>query len=292
MLTDKLFNRKEVIDIIAMYDFQIILNNNKVDRIVEGFWNGPYENEWFMNSSFAFQQFSNLFNERRKFLNFNYEPGSKFSIGSIINKPLEDDIVVDDNFTDKGHKAHFFHYERWNDSMKTKYIMEAIFLVALWIVIFRVTTLALNANIATVDLYAQYGSLITQLSNSTLTDLEMSSLQSQLTSVTQDLEPIFKEFIYWINVDVVVNVIASVYLFRNLKQFLFIKLRNKDSSVLRFEWIMNAVYWYFLGRITFDLYFVHYPAIDDDEEYYYTALTNHIYAKSDENYNLQPTFAL
>ena len=51
MLIDKYYNKKEVIDLIAEGDMQIILNHPKVDRIVSDFWEGPYEKHSFLSGS-------------------------------------------------------------------------------------------------------------------------------------------------------------------------------------------------------------------------------------------------
>ena len=61
MLTEKWFNRKEVIEIMSEADLQIILNDTKVDRVVNDFWEGPYETQFFMNSSFAYSQVAAMF---------------------------------------------------------------------------------------------------------------------------------------------------------------------------------------------------------------------------------------
>ena len=61
MLTEKCFNRKEIIDIMSESDLQVILNNSKVERVVNDFWEGPYETQFFMNSSFAYSQVASMF---------------------------------------------------------------------------------------------------------------------------------------------------------------------------------------------------------------------------------------
>ena len=60
MLTDKLFNNQEVIDIIAYKDLQIILNSSMIDRIVSDFWGGPLPTMNFMLHSTAFREIDSL----------------------------------------------------------------------------------------------------------------------------------------------------------------------------------------------------------------------------------------
>ena len=80
LLTDKCFNRKEVIDIISSSDLQIILNNSKVGRVVSDFWTGPFETEFFMNNCMAYQQFYSMFIDGKKFLDYKPETKYKYSI--------------------------------------------------------------------------------------------------------------------------------------------------------------------------------------------------------------------
>ena len=61
MLTDKLYNHKEVIDVITEWDLQIVMNNSNVDRVVSDFWDGPYETESWLNKSYLFQELKSIF---------------------------------------------------------------------------------------------------------------------------------------------------------------------------------------------------------------------------------------
>jgi hypothetical protein len=104
------------------------------------------------------------------------------------------------------------------------------------------------------------------------------------------MEPIYKEFIISLNLAIKVAWIASVYLLKNIKQYLFVKLRYKDPSVLSLEWVLNAMCSLLLTRMTYLLYSYPYPAIDSDEKYFYTRLTVEIDGYQ-PSLGLQITFA-
>jgi len=128
ILTDKCFNEKEVIDIISSSDLQIILNNSKVGRIVSDFWTGPFETEFFMNNCMAYQQFYRMFIDGKRFLDYKPEAKYRYSISNLydnqkIKKNQKRKVTI------KPRKAHFFHFERWDKSMMTKYVIEAIFIL-------------------------------------------------------------------------------------------------------------------------------------------------------------------
>lgn len=60
MVTEKMFNKQEVIDVIAYKDLQIILNSPMINRIVSDFWNGPVHTKNFMLYSTSFREIENL----------------------------------------------------------------------------------------------------------------------------------------------------------------------------------------------------------------------------------------
>ena len=83
LLTDKCFNKKEVIDIISSSDLQIILNNSKVGRVVSDFWTGPFETEFFMNSCMVYQEFYHMFIGGKKFLDYKPQTKYRYSISNL-----------------------------------------------------------------------------------------------------------------------------------------------------------------------------------------------------------------
>ena len=128
LLTDKCFNKKEVIDIISYSDLQSILNNSKVGRVISDFWTGPFETEFFMNNSMAYQQFYSMFIDGKRFLDHKPETKYRYSIekwweGDETNQIKRKKVKI------KPSKAHIFHFERWEKSIMTKYSVEAIFIL-------------------------------------------------------------------------------------------------------------------------------------------------------------------
>ena len=86
MLTDKLLNNKEVIDVIAEWNLQIVMNNSNVDRVVQDFWDGPYESELWLNKSFLFAEISSLFDNNNSFLGFSKHREYWYSFLKLMHK--------------------------------------------------------------------------------------------------------------------------------------------------------------------------------------------------------------
>ena len=179
MLTEKCFNKKEVIDIIAYCDLQIILNSSKVGRIVDNFWEGPFETEFFMNNSYSYQQCQKIFIDSNRF--FGFRPTRKyiFSIENLWKKSSEIELC-EMGEKKKAKKAHFFHFKRWDQSLMTKYTIEAIFIVAsvLWTVELAMKLLSINAEI--VPFLDPAIKLYNQIQSDSLSTTERAQLETEL----------------------------------------------------------------------------------------------------------------
>lgn len=74
---------KEAIDIISEWDLQVILNNPSVSRVVQNFWNGPYETGSMMSKSTIIRDIQTKFTKDRKLLNMSNIDNYKYSITKL-----------------------------------------------------------------------------------------------------------------------------------------------------------------------------------------------------------------
>ena len=174
MLTEKLLDNKEIIDVISEWNLQVVLNNSNVDRIVLDFWNGPYEEENWLNKSYLFQEIESIFVSSNLFLGYSKKINYKYSIENFTNSKFS----KQKHMHHKIKKSHFFHFLRWNHSIKVKYIAEAISICIIWLSLFVSISTALNMHQDFNDLESSYDSYSTQLTNSSLTSSQISSLKS------------------------------------------------------------------------------------------------------------------
>ena len=207
MLTEKCFNKKEVIDIIAYCDLQIILNSEKVGRIVYNFWEGHFETEFFMNNCYAYQQCYKMFIDSKRF--FGYKPKQRyiFSIENLYKRMTEKEFY-ELGEKEKLRKAHFFHFKRWDQSLMTKYIIEALFIVigTLWTSQIAIQILDINAEIT--PLLNPALALIEQLNNNSLTSAQQVELGAQVEIINAKTG----EFFRTINYSVIVRVYSILFL--------------------------------------------------------------------------------
>ena len=204
MLTQKWFNRKEVINLISYCDFQIILNNQNIGRIVNAFWEGPFETEFFMQSSYTFQKLKKVFVSSNDFLDFTPKTGYKFSVDWLVNR--ENPTVVNNIPKSKTpNNGHFFNMLVWDKSIKTKFFVEDIFIIVLSIIGFYEATRALEFNTDSIPFAEAISTINTQLSDSTLTTFERETLQASLTYNMDQHEVIIKRFYETINYSLIVS---------------------------------------------------------------------------------------
>lgn len=108
MVSDKLFSKLEVIDVLAYKNLQVILNSSMIDRIVTDFWEGPYETRFFMHHSTAYLELESLYTEEQTFMNYKKKKKYKYSILKLFSKQeREQDRTPTKTY------AHFFHYKLW-----------------------------------------------------------------------------------------------------------------------------------------------------------------------------------
>ena len=178
MLTQKCLNKQEVIEIIADCDLQIIMNHAKVDRIVSDFWNGPYETQSFLKDSSAFQEVQVLRRGNKTFLRYFRPTGYKYSISNLWKKNKKKSNLQQRKLLEP-QKAHFFHFERWNHSIITKYVIQALVIVIFCYWVFDISIDALSSQISLNILVLEQAKLIPILQNPSLSQSERAQLMDQ-----------------------------------------------------------------------------------------------------------------
>ena len=124
MVSEKMFNKLEPLDVLAYWNLHRILENQNLDRIVIDFWTGPYETKNFLRSATGFQILTTLCNDDITFMGYARSNRYRYSISRLWGeKP-----PVKKEFYNKHRKAHFFMYQLWKKSMRVRYTLEAVFL--------------------------------------------------------------------------------------------------------------------------------------------------------------------
>ncbi|CAI2359412.1 unnamed protein product [Moneuplotes crassus] len=287
ILTCKCFNKMEVINIISQRSFQTVLNNSKVVRIVNDFWEGPFETEFFMSNSFAYQKIRMLFTGSRRFLGYRPENNYEFSIENLWKKSPKKRAIKKSHFK----KAHFFHFERWNESLFTKYFIECLFVTLVcgftyWIVS---DSLVYSKNLY--SHYASIESLEAQLSSPTLTVTQRASLEADLLQKKDEYEVFSKEIMSLMILWVRVNTSFLLYLFKNIMEIICVKLRSMDASFLLPDLVMSLTNSLMIARAAIILNYFSLQRYDKSDKYYYTKTFQYL----NDNYvgfGLEETFVV
>ena len=268
MLTEELLNTKEVIDVISECDLQIILNNPSVSRIVQNFWDGPYESESILNKSSIFNEIHTKLTQDKKILNQDKIEEYKYSIAKIkTTKMLE---KKEDIMPCKLQKSHFFHFQRWNHSLRVKFFAEAILIIIISLSMFIWARDALEKSIHIDSLVTDYNSYSSQLQNSGLTSDQLSNLiklqkqsWSQVLSDSEYYISLIKEaWAYWI--------LIVPFLLKDIQQIVYASLRKKDSSFSNGIMLVSLISAALAGELTYSLFFDYMKVTPQtDPDYYY-----------------------
>jgi len=174
---------------------------------VYNFWEGHFETEFFMNNCYAYQQCYKMFIDSKRF--FGYKPKQRyiFSIENLYKRMTEKEFY-ELGEKEKLRKAHFFHFKRWDQSLMTKYIIEALFIVigTLWTSQIAIQILDINAEIT--PLLNPALALIEQLNNNSLTSAQQVELGAQVEIINAKT----REFFRTINYSVIVRVYSILFL--------------------------------------------------------------------------------
>ena len=167
-------------------------------------------------------------------------------------------------------KSHFFHFQRWNHSIKVKYIAEAISIFFIWISLFITISNALYMHVDFNNLQASYLSYTNQLTNTSLTSFQIASLKSSQQQVWNSILEKSKENTMYINNSWIIWLFTVPFLFKDIQQIIYAALRYKTlsfTSKFPLFSILNTVIWL---ELVFSFYFDYTKVASiEDPDYYY-----------------------
>ena len=184
MLIDKYYNKKEVIDLIAEGDMQIILNHPKVDRIVSDFWEGPYEKHSFLSGSWTFKILKDTVSPDSKFLGYEKQEDYRYGLEKLINPRQQ--LIHNPRRLEK-QKAHAFHFKQWQYSLKVKFVGEALVILIVWLVYFQFNLVIVDYVRIYFNKDQDYEELEAQINNGTFTGTELTQKQAELVAIDDDM---------------------------------------------------------------------------------------------------------
>ena len=277
---------KEAIDIISEWDLQVILNNPSVSRVVQNFWNGPYETGSMMSKSTIIRDIQTKFTKDKKLLNMSNIDNYKYSITKLRKHNAEN---TDEHIAKVEKLSHFFHFQRWNHSLKVKFFAEAILIIIISVSMFICSRDALEKSTNIDSFMANYNSYSTQLQATGLTSTQIASFKLQQQQVWSSIlseaklyvDLITEAWIYWI--------LITPFLLKDIQQIIYANLRKKDSTfssgILLVSWISVAL----AGELTYSLFFDYKKVVpESDPDYYYKVYKASQYEAS--YWSLQHTF--
>jgi len=86
---------------------------------VNTFWEGPFEKEFFIKSSYTFRQVKEMFVCPEEFLDYKKKSKYKFSIECLFKKDQSSDCENNQNIKAPKH-GHLFTMMVWDKSIKSK----------------------------------------------------------------------------------------------------------------------------------------------------------------------------
>ncbi|CAI2386274.1 unnamed protein product [Moneuplotes crassus] len=273
MLTDKCFNRKEVVDILSICDLQTILNHEQVARVVTDFWDGPYEKEFFMNQSTVYREVYGMFIGRKKFLDFHPDNQYKYSIVCSCKKkmsPKERKMLKS-----SPKKAHFFHFNCWDRSLITKYTVEAIFILWTSYVLYTDISTVLHHSVDNDKYIVQAGQNRDNYDGATNQQIR-EELDQEYDQIQANQEEQLKILYQQMTSILFSGWCLTMYLLKNIHQYIFLKLTYKNSILLITEVILGIIFSIFLVRFTVYFLIIQPMKVDINEKYYYTKTFYHI----------------
>ena len=125
----RFYNGFEVIDMIAYQDMIKILNEPKLDVIVNKYWRGPFERETFVNYSFCYQEIMKACTKNHKFFDYSF-----YKHPTIWDKHKKNMA---------NNKAHFFQFENWKNSIDVTYIVDGVCII-IYVIIVQVLFILLK----------------------------------------------------------------------------------------------------------------------------------------------------
>ncbi|CAI2371659.1 unnamed protein product [Moneuplotes crassus] len=270
ILTAKCFNRKEVIDLISECDFQLVLNNDKVSRVVTDFWKGPYETEFFMNNCYAYAQIRELFIDSKKF--FGYKPAGEyaFSIDRLWRQKSQKKIFEENEKSkNKARYANNFQFEQWDKSLSTKYFIETLFIIIGSTIVSINSSYTLELSIEAQPSATTVLGIVSQLESDGLSESTRQSLINQVESIANEAEERLEKFFRSIDINIMINWILATYILKLISEYIFVKIRSKSFSFMATDIVLNIIYFVTLTWMTCLLHFDYYQHAPRSDEYYY-----------------------
>ena len=234
-----MYNKKAVIDQIAEYELYDVLTSRKSIVICYEIWNGRYETEPFMNYSLNYRIVNAIFFKTQTFSG--YSPNFLFELSKIVRCFRDDDTLYGKKRRKKI-KAHAFMFKSWEKSMVLRYLIDALFIIAVSIFL----QIKINEFMSTLTSYYaildDYNAKQAKANDSSLSPAdranakyEFSKVEDEYLSINNDAyDMLMMIYYYWI--------VFTAYFVRNVCQIIYAKLRHKNWTVITEEIVLSSIH--------------------------------------------------
>ena len=235
-----MYNGKLVIDVISENDAIELLKIPKISLMINGIWDGEYEQESFMSYSLNFQIFKSIVLNQKNMIGYSPDYVEEISLFHNIIQ-IKKYLMLKNLKSKTSSKGHFFTFKIWKSSIGVRYLIDAIAIITVGIFLQINFNEMQDLGVRWYSIYPQFLALSAKLNDTSLTTSQRASAQADFISVENQYLSIGNQAYDYLISNYIIFSIMTAYLFKNICQSIYARMRQRSWRSVFPEYVISSI---------------------------------------------------